>query len=1179
MHSSSSLKALLAWGSLIGLSQAACPFADAAAFAKRDEGASSDDHHLNQYHVNDGEGTYMSSDVGGPMADQNSLKAGRRGSTLMEDFIFRQKIQHFDHERVPERAVHARGAGAHGTFTSYGDWSNLTAANFLSEEGKQTPVFVRFSTVAGSRGSADTARDVHGFATRFYTDEGNFDIVGNNVPVFFIQDAIRFPDLIHSVKPAPDREIPQGATAHDSAWDFFSSQPSTMHTLFWAMAGNGIPRSYRHMDGFGVHTFRFVKDDGSTKLIKWHFKTKQGKASLVWEEAQVLSGKNADFHRQDLWDAIESGNGPEWELAVQVVDEEKALAFGFDLLDPTKIIPEELAPLVPLGVMKLDRNPTNYFAETEQSAFQPGHIVRGIDFTEDPLLQGRLFSYLDTQLNRNGGPNFEQLPINMPKRGVGIHNNNRDGFGQMFIHTNQYPYTPNTLNGGYPQQANQTHGRGFFTAPGRTASGNLVRELSPTFDDHWSQARLFLNSLTPVEQQFVINAIRFEASHLTSEQVKKNVLVQLNRVSNDVAKRVAVALGLEAPAPDPTFYHNNVTAGLSIFNETLPTIKTLRVGILATTSNEASLEQAKQLKEKLAADGLVVSVVAETLRDGVDQTYSAADATGYDGVVVVDGAEGLFDGSKKSPLYPTGRPGQIVVDGYRWGKPVGALGGAKGALESVNVPTENAAGVLVGEDVEGFVGGFEEALKVFRFVDRFPLDEESIFTPPKADPDEYAPLTDDESMTQEGSIYEDEQAPFSWLEYSIFALIGMAMLWAWNMFLAAAPYFQSRFESDPWILANSQSAILTVSTLTNLIAMLILTNIQSSANYPFRINLALLLNAVVFGCLTISTSYFLDASPGAYFGFLLLMVCVTAYASGLMQNGAFSFAASFGRTEYTQAIMAGQGVAGILPPLTQTLSYLAFSPSTEPKRNENSGNEQESSTAAFIYFLTAVVISIITLVAFVPLVTRYNRLLEHRLSAQQDLSQSVTSIEEAERQSRRYVGILTLFRKLKWVSASVFMSFVVTMFFPVFTAKILSIRTEDPNSARIFEPGAFIPLGFFFWNLGDLAGRVSTMLPFSLRHKPKWLFAISMARWGFLPLYLLCNIGGRGAVVGSDLFYLVVVQIPFGLTNGWLGSSAMMAAGEWVSEWEREAAGGFMGMCLVAGLSVGSVLSFSVAGI
>ncbi|KAL2260392.1 hypothetical protein VTK26DRAFT_5598 [Humicola hyalothermophila] len=711
--------ALLALGSFLGLSQAACPFADAAAFAKRDDSQSSD--FFGRYKIDDSDG-YMTSDVGGPIEEQFSLKAGIRGSTLLEDFIFRQKIQHFDHERVPERAVHARGAGAHGTFTSYADWSNLTAASFLNAAGKETPVFVRFSTVAGSRGSADTARDVHGFAVRFYTDEGNFDIVGNNIPVFFIQDAIRFPDLIHSVKPSPDSEIPQGATAHDSAWDFFSSQPSTMHTLFWAMAGYGIPRSYRHMDGFGVHTFRFVKDDGSSKLVKFHFKTLQGRASLVWEEAQVLAGKNADFHRQDLWDAIESGNGPEWEFAVQVVDEDKALAFGFDVLDPTKIIPEEFAPLTKLGKLKLNRNPTNYFAETEQVMFQPGHIVRGVDFSEDPLLQGRLFSYLDTQLNRHGGPNFEQIPINMPR--VPIHNNNRDGAGQGFIHTNIYPYTPNTLNKGFPKQATREEGRGFFTAPGRTASGQLVRALSPTFDDHWSQPRLFYNSLTPVEQQFVINAMRFETSNVKSVEVRKNVIAQLNRVSHDVASRVAAALGLEAPAPEDQFYHNNVTAGISIFNGTLPTIRTLRVGVLASAGNRAVLGQAAELKERFAADGLVVTVVGEYLADGVDQTYSGADATGFDGVVVVDGAESLFDDKgSKSPLFPVGRPGQILLDAYRWGKPVAGLGKANQALRSVGVPTNNAPGVFVESGVEELVKAFEGGLQTFRFTDRFALDE------------------------------------------------------------------------------------------------------------------------------------------------------------------------------------------------------------------------------------------------------------------------------------------------------------------------------------------------------------------------------------------------------------------------------------------------------------------------
>ncbi|KAK0711238.1 catalase [Lasiosphaeris hirsuta] len=713
------VNALLPWGCLAGLATAACPYADPAALKERsdEQVPAASNEFLAQFEVDDSKG-FLTSEVGGPIEDQDSLKAGIRGSTLLEDFIFRQKIQHFDHERVPERAVHARGAGAHGTFTSYGDFSNLTAASFLSTPGKQTPVFVRFSTVAGSRGSADTVRDVHGFAARFYTDEGNFDIVGNNIPVFFIQDAIRFPDLIHAVKPSPGNEIPQAATAHDSAWDFFSSQPSTLHTLFWAMAGFGIPRSYRHMDGFGVHTFRAVTDDGSSKLIKWHWKTKQGKASLVWEEAQALAGKNADFHRQDLFDAIESGNGPSWELNVQVVDEDKALAFGFDLLDPTKFIPEELAPLQPLGTMTLDANPTNYFSETEQVMFQPGHIVRGIDFTEDPLLQGRIFSYLDTQLNRHGGPNFEQLPINRPR--TPIHNNNRDGAGQNFIHRNLYPYSPNTLNNGYPAQANQTVGRGFFTAPGRTASGNLVRELSSTFDDHWSQPRLFYNSLTKIEQQFVINAIRFETSKLKSKTVKQNVLTQLNRVSNDIAKRVAAVLGLTAPAPDSRYYNNNVTAGISIFNNTLPSIATLRVGILTSTKSASSLKDAVLLRERLTKDRLVVTVVGETIADGIDETYSAADATAFDGIVVVAGAEEIFEPEKTSPLYPAGRPGQILLDGYRWGKPVAALGSASAAFNSTGVPS--TSGVYTSSEVEGLVQAFGKGLATFKFTDRFPLD-------------------------------------------------------------------------------------------------------------------------------------------------------------------------------------------------------------------------------------------------------------------------------------------------------------------------------------------------------------------------------------------------------------------------------------------------------------------------
>ncbi|KAH9900574.1 catalase 3 precursor [Xylariomycetidae sp. FL2044] len=703
---------------LLSLTSAQCPFANPAALRARAEGVTAP---LADAMVDDSEG-FMSDDVGGQITEQQSLKAGERGPTLLEDYIFRQKITHFDHERVPERAVHARGAGAHGTFTSYGDWSNLTAASFLSSEGKETPTFVRFSTVAGSRGSADTARDVHGFATRFYTDEGNFDIVGNNIPVFFIQDAIQFPDLIHSVKPSPDNEIPQAATAHDSAWDFFSQQPSTLHTLFWAMAGFGIPRSFRHMDGFGVHTFRLVTDEGISKLIKWHWKTKQGRASLYWEEAQVVAGKNADFHRGDLFDAIASGNFPEWELAVQVVDEDKALAFGFDLLDPTKIIPEELAPLQKLGVMKLHTNPTNYFAETEQIMFQPGHIVRGVDFTEDPLLQGRIFSYLDTQINRHGGPNFEQLPINRPV--IPIHNNNRDGAAQNFIHKNTAAYYPNTLNNGFPQQATKDNGRGYFNAPIRATSGSIVRSLSSTFNDHWSQARLFYNSLEPVEQQFLINAIRFETSHLTSTVVKENVLTQLNRISNDIAVRVADALGMTAPEPDETYYHDNSTAGISITNNTLPTVATLKVGLLASVANgTAGLADITSLKERFTADGLVATIVAESLVDGVDKTYSAADATDFDALVVASSAAGIFDGTSSSPLYPPMRPFQIVSSGYLFGKPIGYFGDG--------TPSEmlTAAGIKVDTDgvfssslVDDMASSIEDGLKTFKFTSRFPVD-------------------------------------------------------------------------------------------------------------------------------------------------------------------------------------------------------------------------------------------------------------------------------------------------------------------------------------------------------------------------------------------------------------------------------------------------------------------------
>ncbi|KAJ5954213.1 hypothetical protein N7501_008492 [Penicillium viridicatum] len=721
---------------LVGIANAACPYMTGEAgdnphLERRADGdaAANTEEFLSQFYLKD-QDVYLTSDVGGPIEDQNSLSAGERGATLLEDFIFRQKIQRFDHERVPERAVHARGAGAHGTFTSYGDWSNITAASFLSAKGKQTPMFTRFSTVAGSRGSADTARDVHGFATRFYTDEGNFDIVGNNVPVFFIQDAILFPDLIHAVKPRGDNEIPQAATAHDSAWDFFSQQPSSLHTLLWAMAGHGIPRSFRHVDGFGVHTFRLVTDDGKTKLVKFHWKGLQGKASLVWEEAQQTAGKNADFLRQDLFESIEAGRFPEWELGVQIMEEEDQLRFGFDLLDPTKIVPEELVPVTKLGKMQLNRNPMNYFAETEQVMFQPGHIVRGVDFTEDPLLQGRLFSYLDTQLNRHGGPNFEQLPINRPR--APIHNNNRDGAGQMFIPLNPNAYSPNTENKGSPKQANQTVGKGFFTAPDRAASGKLQRTVSTTFEDAWSQPRLFWNSLVDAERQFIVDAMRFETSNVKSSVVRNNVIIQLNRISNDLATRVAKAIGIAAPKPDDSYYHDNTTAHIGAFGQKLAKLDGLKVGLLASVDKPASIAQGAKLQSALSSAGVDVVVVAERMADDVDQTYSASDAVQFDAVVIADGAEGLF-GSKSftsvpdkasgaSTLYPAGRPLDILLDAFRFGKTVGALGKGSDALKSGQISSDRE-GVYTGSTAgDAFVKDLKEGLRTFKFLDRFALD-------------------------------------------------------------------------------------------------------------------------------------------------------------------------------------------------------------------------------------------------------------------------------------------------------------------------------------------------------------------------------------------------------------------------------------------------------------------------
>ena len=475
--------------------------------------------------------------------NQNSLKAGNRGPTLMEDFILREKITHFDHERIPERVVHARGTGAHGYFQVYESMAEYTMADFLQDPSVRTPVFVRFSTVAGSRGSTDLARDVRGFAVKFYTQQGNFDLVGNNMPVFFIQDAIKFPDLIHAVKPEPHNEIPQAASAHDTFWDFISLMPESMHMIMWVMSDRAIPRSLRMMEGFGVHTFRLINARGKARFVKFHWKPLLGLHGVVWDEAQKISGKDPDFHRRDLWEAIESGNYPEWELGVQIVEEKDEHSFDFDLLDPTKIIPEEIVPVQRIGRLTLNRNPDNFFAETEQVAFHVANIVPGIDFTNDPLLQGRLFSYLDTQLIRLGGPNFHEIPINRPV--APIHNNQRDGYMRQTINRGQVSYEPNSLRGGCPFQAGMD--MSGFTSYAERIDAQKVRERSPSFFDHFSQATLFYNSQTEVEQEHIVRALRFELGKVETPPIRERMLFLLAQVDKDLANRVAEGLGLPVP--------------------------------------------------------------------------------------------------------------------------------------------------------------------------------------------------------------------------------------------------------------------------------------------------------------------------------------------------------------------------------------------------------------------------------------------------------------------------------------------------------------------------------------------------------------------------------------------------------------------------------------------------------
>lgn len=568
----------------------------------------------------------LSTNQGVKISDnQNSLKSSERGSTLMEDFILREKITHFDHERIPERIVHARGSGAHGVFKLNKSLEAFTSANFLSEEGKETPVFVRFSTVAGSKGSTDMARDVRGFAIKFYTEEGNYDLVANNIPVFFIQDAMKFPDLVHALKPEPDNEIPQAASAHDTFWDFISLMPESMHMIMWLMSDRAIPRSFRMMEGFGVHSFKLLKEDQTCHFVKFHLKPHLGVHSLAWDEAQRISGVDPDFHKRDLWEAIENGDFPKWDFGVQIISEKDENNFDFDILDPTKLIPEEIVPVEIIGTLTLNRNPDNFFAETEQIAFHPGHLVPGIDFSNDPLLQGRLFSYTDTQLSRLGSPNFHEIPINRPLNIV--HNNQRDGHMRSQLVKGKVSYEPNSIAGGCPYQV--MIGEGAFYSHEEKVSGTKIRMRSKSFVDHYSQAKLFYNSQSDYEKRHLAQALIFELSKVTLPVIRERLAGQLSYINEDLANNVAKALGVEVkkilfpnqsiPAyTDPETLQSDEkepllasSSALSMKYTVKDTIKSRKIGFIIGDGAEAAAFN--HLKNTLEENGGKVEVISSDL--------------------------------------------------------------------------------------------------------------------------------------------------------------------------------------------------------------------------------------------------------------------------------------------------------------------------------------------------------------------------------------------------------------------------------------------------------------------------------------------------------------------------------------------------------------------------------------
>jgi catalase len=693
----------------------------------------------------DGNGQFLTTNQGVRVNDnQNSLKAGERGGSLLEDFILREKITHFDHERIPERVVHARGSAAHGVFKVYKSMASLTKAGFLQDPGIETPVFVRFSTVAGSRGSTDLARDVRGFAVKFYTQEGVFDLVGNNMPVFFIQDAIKFPDLVHAVKPEQDNEMPQAASAHDTFWDFISLMPESTHMIMWLMSDRAIPRSYRMMEGFGVHTFRFINAKGESNFVKFHWKPLLGVHSVAWDEAQNISGKDPDYHRRDLWEAIQSGNFPEWELGVQIVAEKDEHKFEFDLLDPTKIIPEELVPVQRIGKMTLNRNPDNFFAETEQVAYHIGNIVPGIDFTNDPLLQGRLFSYTDTQLIRLGGPNFHEIPIN---RSIApVHNNQREGFMRQTINKGKASYEPNSIGGGCPFQAAMKDG-GFSSFAERIDS-RKVRDRSKSFLDHFSQAKLFFNSQSEPEKNHMIDALRFELGKVETPEIRERMVGILAQVDKSLAHEVATGLRIHVPKKQKQLNHSvpadakpgsyepvikepSVTKSrpLSMVDTIKNTIATRKIAFLVADGvNTAGM---KIVKDALEAEGAVVELVAPYLGHVVAEDDSHVDikksfltsaSVFYDAVYIPGGVNSV------ATLAAEANAVHFINEAYKHCKAIAADSNAKQVLEATyffkKLPSGFTdkdvmmEGVTIQENHAKLAKQFISAIKQHRFWDR-----------------------------------------------------------------------------------------------------------------------------------------------------------------------------------------------------------------------------------------------------------------------------------------------------------------------------------------------------------------------------------------------------------------------------------------------------------------------------